>query len=175
MPMSAGAAIPANLSELRESLMRTAACIARTRHDAEDLVQTALARYLEHRDRLRPDTVPMAWLSRVLRNLAIDEHRRAALGHLFRDQLRNASRPQTHEPDAWAELQISDVHDALRLCPEPLQSAFRMFHLEGLSLRRISERTTAPVATVAVRVHRARRRLRRILSHRNPTSHATTD
>jgi len=68
--------LESQIESLRPQLLKAARRFA-LRHDAEDLVQEAVVRALERRSALQPDTNLRAWMKPVLRNLAIDQGRRA--------------------------------------------------------------------------------------------------
>jgi DNA-directed RNA polymerase specialized sigma24 family protein len=65
----------------------------------------------------------------------------------------------TREPEPrpwWSEVDSEDVSKALVDCPPKLRETFELRHYGHLSLNQISQRTGAPVSTVATRIFRAR-------------------
>jgi RNA polymerase sigma-70 factor (ECF subfamily) len=64
------------------------------------------------------------------------------------------------EAQALARLPDSDIAGALRDLPEELRLAVWLADVEGLRYREIADMLGMPVATVAARLHRGRRRLR---------------
>ena len=67
------------------------------------------------------------------------------------------------EAQALARLPDSDIAGALRDLPEELRLAVWLADVEGLRYREIADVLGMPVATVAARLHRARRRIRDLL------------
>jgi RNA polymerase sigma-70 factor (ECF subfamily) len=131
------------------------------RADAEEAVQEALARAWLRRDACRSPDAPLPWLLEITRNearrLLVREARRGhreliePLAHLH------------HEDDlAVAATRIS-VEDALRLLGDRDRSMLRLRYAEDLTQGEVARRLGMPEGTVKVRLHRARRRLRRLL------------
>ncbi len=150
----------AQMASLRPTLVRHALMLTHNPADAEDLVQTAFERALRHRRALEPNTHVAALLTRITRNLAIDQ-----LRHAWR--VRTTSEGLTElpgaEPEArawWADIDSEEVSLALVSCPARLRETFELRHYGRLSLRQISQRTGAPIRTVATRIFRARKHLR---------------
>ncbi len=131
-----------------ERLMRYALRLTGRRADAEDLVQTAYLRALEHGDALY-DQGPeawSAWLHRTVRNAFIDQCRRRARQVLTQEE------PQA----AWEDdLTGLEVRDLLSRLPEHLAEPLRLRCLEGLNSTQIAERLHMPAATVRTRLRAA--------------------
>jgi len=160
--------IEATLGAMRPCLLALARGF-RAGSDAEDLVQEALARALERRDRFRADSDLRAWMRPVIRNLAIDEAReRTRLCSLDREP----PQPAPSAPDAppWAGLDAEHVRRALDGCPSTLREAFELHYWHMLSLDAIASRLGIARSTVGTRLFRARAQLRRALQRDLPTS-----
>lgn len=140
--------------EHRGSLVNYANGIVRDRAGAEDVVQEAWLRFSAATGADRAGTEigqPVAYLYRIVRNLALDWVSRAA-------DLPKAS-PATveqipHEtPSAERVLFYRDelrvLADALGELPERTQLAFRMYRLEGCTLQQVADRLGVSV----VRAH----------------------
>ena len=149
----------------RDVVLRVAARIAGP-SDAEDVSQDAFLRAFHRLHRHRGDASFRAWLLQITHNAAVD--------HL------NRRRPESLET---SEREEERVHEVARLPAERLESRERIERLErklralspdhravlvlrdveGLSYDEIATITAAPLGTVKVRLHRARRDLIEIL------------
>lgn len=131
--------------EHRGSLVEYATRIVGSRAHAEDLVQEAWLRFDEvARQRLLDE--PLGYLYRIVRNLALDGRRRAALESLAvsggaSEALFGLSPAVAPTPEAVA-LQREELRllmAALDELPERTRIAFEMHRLGGCKLREIAE------------------------------------
>jgi len=155
-----------------DRLYRLAWRLAGRKAEAEDLFQELLIKAYGKLDELARIDEPGSWLARVMYNLFIDERRRFARRRLHtleegemageglagiagsEDPLRdNERREQILALDA-ALSQLSDEHRVVVL----------MHDTEGYKLDEIHDLTGIPVGTIKSRLHRARARLRDILT-----------
>lgn len=141
--------------------------IGRGNLDPEDLAQDVLERWTRALPRLPPTTNSLAWMTVVLRRLAIDQlrHRRASP----ETTAACTGQPAVERDPApwWLELEIADVAHALGELPTELRATFQRFELDGKSYDEIASELQIAKATVGVRLLRARRRLKRLLSTRH--------
>lgn len=145
------------------TLVAVARKLCRSSFDPDDLVQDVLLKTVAHFDRLPAGTNHVAWMTRVMHNLFIDQVRRSATRAAAPIDENAMSAPLPEERAWWEALGADDIRAALPELPEELRAAFELFAFEGLSYKDISERLGIPVATVGTRVLRARRRLRIVL------------
>ncbi len=128
---------------------------------AEDVVQDTCLRAWQAFDRYEAGTNCRAWLYKILFR-AIAARRRELQRELamFDDQLVN-------EPHASAVTTAADAHQiqqAFDELPLAFATVIQMVDVEGLSYREVADVLDLPVGTVMSRLHRARRRLRHLLS-----------
>ena len=128
---------------------------------AEDILQNAFVRSLEHASELRDDESAVAWFYRVLRNATIDHYRR-------RDSTQRAYDGWGRElnlqemPDALTRAEICQCVSALAATLKPeYQEALRVVDLEDGSLNDLAGKMSITAGNAAVRVHRAREALRK--------------
>ncbi|RIK35092.1 MAG: RNA polymerase subunit sigma-24 [Chloroflexi bacterium] len=129
---------------------------------AEDALQDALVNALE---RWTIDGVPRnpgAWLMTVARRRAIDRQRRAALAErkeAILDPLTIQDEPEMDDsiPDERLKLMFTCCHPTLAL---EAQVALTLHTLGGLSTQEVARAFLVPVATMAQRLARARRKIR---------------
>ena len=140
--------------------------------EAEDLFQALLIKAYGKLDDLVAIDEPGSWLARVMYNLFIDERRRFARRRLHTvdegflpgegleglagedDTLGDNERLQKMQQLDRALAQLSDEHRLIVL----------LHDTEGYKLKEIHNLTGLPVGTVKSRLHRARARLREILT-----------
>jgi RNA polymerase sigma-70 factor, ECF subfamily len=132
-----------------------------SRDVAEDILQSAFVRSMEHASELRDNESAVAWFYRVLRNATIDHYRK-------RDSTQRAYEGWGKEvvlqeaPDELIKNAICQCVSALAATLKPeYQEALRLIDLEDGSLNDLAERTGITEGNAAVRVHRAREALRK--------------
>jgi RNA polymerase sigma-70 factor (ECF subfamily) len=150
--------------KLRASCHREARRLVRDPLDADDAVQEALARGWRSRERCRTPEQPLPWLLQITRNesLRLLERRR-------RRELRTGEHV---DPLAWATSSEDgdrvalalDVDRALAQLPPADRVLARLRYHEDLPQTRIADLLGTPDATIRVRLHRLRDRLRHELS-----------
>lgn len=155
-----------------DRLYRLAWRLTGRRAEAEDLFQELLVKVYVQLDDLVDIEEPGSWLCRVMYNLFIDQHRRFAKqrmhvvdeAHLPGDGLAGIAGDQ----DPVADTERSETYARLDAALSQLSEEHRLIVLlhdtEGYKLAEISDLTGTPVGTVKSRLHRARARLRQILS-----------
>ena len=131
-----------------------------SRAAAEDILQSAFARGLERGADVQDEKV-VAWFYRVLRNSVIDHYRRRstsarameAWGREFRD---------SQEPDAALRQEICQCVSGLLATLKPeYRDALLVVDLEDGTLSDLAEQSGITAENAAVRIHRARKALRR--------------
>jgi RNA polymerase sigma factor, sigma-70 family len=131
----------------RPALINYAAPIVGCRARAEDVVQEAYLRFVQV---ARDEKVlqPVAYLYRIVRNLAVDWVRR--LGAEVREDGGTAEPLAADMPSPEDEVLYRDelrlLAEALAELPETTQRAFTMHRFDGLTLQVIAERLGISVA-----------------------------
>ena len=134
--------------------------------DPEDLAQDVFERWLRAAQDLPPSISARAWMTVVLRNLAIDRLRsQRACPEVAVDYSR-VPMVDREEAPWWCELDVVDVSGVLGLLSPALRLTFELFELEGKSYDQIAGELQISRSTVGVRVLRARRRLKQVLGAR---------
>lgn len=159
-----------------DRLYRLAWRLAGSKPEAEDLFQELLIKAFGKVDDLVGLDNPGTWLCRVMYNLFIDERRRfarqrvhlVAESELAGDGL--AGLPES--PDSYGPLydnqrldKIRGLEHALAQLSDEHRLVVLLHDSEGYKLAEINEITGIPVGTVKSRLHRARARLREILTN----------
>ena len=135
--------------------------MARSKADADDLLQTAAARALAAHRQFALGTSMRAWLYRILRNEFID---------LVRLKGRNAARiddvPEEFLKQKCAQdqsLQMRDVLRAMNKLTHNHREALFLLCVDGLSYDEIAEVQACAVGTVKSRISRARQDMKTML------------
>jgi RNA polymerase sigma-70 factor (ECF subfamily) len=165
-----------------DQMYRLAFRLTGQRHDAEDLVQDTLVKLYRRRDELTSIRELRPWLGRVLFNQFIDDKRRygrQAL-HLVDSNIEPdataAPASARLEPDL-ASARGETMHTlarALERLSEEHRVVLLLHDVEGYKLVEIHELMGIPVGTVKSRLHRARARLREMLTPQGTLSEPST-
>jgi RNA polymerase sigma-70 factor, ECF subfamily len=135
--------------------------------EAEDVVQEAFARAVQHERKFRRADNPEAWLRTVAVNLSRSRWRRRVLGDRL---LRKAHRTDAVQPE------LSPDHVALvaamRRLPEAQRQVIALHHLADLPVHEVAEAVGVPVGTVKARLSRGRAALAELLTDREEAQHA---
>jgi RNA polymerase sigma-70 factor (ECF subfamily) len=144
--------------------------------DAEDLVQDTLANAFAGFESFRPDSNINAWLHRILVNTHISNcrktQRRPAQDlaqhvtdlQLVASSAHSAMGLPSAEDQALTRFGDQDVSAAMRALPEQFRITVYYADVEGLQRKEIAAVMNTPIGTVVSRLHRGRRRLRRLLA-----------
>jgi RNA polymerase sigma factor (sigma-70 family) len=153
----------AALLAARTLLLGRASMLAGDGSLAEDFVQMTYERALRacHRPPFR-DLQP--WLLRILRNVAIDHWRSAAVRQSCElDAERTATPPAAAPRPWWHDLELADLQRAANDLPPTFRELF-LLRLAGCSNNEIARRLGLTVTTVGTRFFRGRRWMQRALA-----------
>ena len=156
---------------LRPALIRLAYRYLWNAHDAEEIVQDAIALAWREAATAAPGTEHGdAWLYRVVVNLSLNRLRRLKTEPLPPGEIKAASAEDS--PAEVSEL-MQRVRLAIRELPDRQQAAIVLRDIEGLSYERLAVILETRAATARVLVHRAREAVRQILLSRWPDTFAS--
>ncbi|MBI4601786.1 MAG: sigma-70 family RNA polymerase sigma factor [Planctomycetes bacterium] len=132
---------------------------------AEDVAQEVFARL--GRPAVLPEKLrsPRTYVLRAAMHAALDRLRKEEVRsrHERESARRQAGFARSCDEDLAAKEWAWRIHEALDSLPQDFRLAMHLFAVEGLSYRQIAEVLSLKPATVATRIHRARRALRRLL------------
>ena len=173
-----------SLTEHREAIVRYIRGIVRDEAEAEDLTQETLLRAYNKLSTLEDPTRLVPWLYRIATNVTHDRFRQAAYRH----------RPLSLEEDSGAEgetarlkivpddsprldklMEQREMSSCVKDYIEDLSDSYRavilLHDVQGLTNPEIAEMLGVSLATVKIRLHRARSRLRVALGEGCSFSH----
>ena len=132
-----------------------------SRAEAEDLLQEAFVKGIDHAGALRDDESAVAWFYRVLRNAVIDRQRRTGASsralEAFAREIADEAVPSPDMKEAACQC-VRTLAETLK--PEYAE-ALRRIELDGASVQGFAREVGIEPNNAAVRVHRARAALRK--------------
>ena len=150
---------PESLGKHLDRLFRAAWAMTGNPHDAEDLVQDAVAQVLARPRWLRHGD-DIGYLLRVLRNTHVSRLRRAGARP---SEVPLDERPErasgTSTADPAAALEVGELFAAISDLPDPAREVIVAVDVVGLSYRDAADALGIKEATVTTRLHRARTRI----------------
>jgi len=129
---------------------------------ADDLVQDCIERALRQSSQLREPARLGGWLRRILRNLYIDEMRRARNKGPVYDLDEVADQLAWSVPASEREA-MRDISNAMNRLSVEHREILLLISVEELTYREIAEELGIPLGTVMSRLARARDHLRSIM------------
>ena len=146
----------------RETFVRFVRARVESDAAAEEIVQDAFLKSLEHEGELREEESATAWFYRVLRNAVVDHYRRRDVAG------RAAERIAAEMPEAIDEVPADERHRVCA-CVKALAASLKPEYAAILEKVDVEERSLADVAeeegitpnNAAVRLHRARQALKK--------------
>jgi len=153
-------------------LYRYAVRLCGSKDLAQDAVQDAVSRALEHSDHYDPARPLLPWLLTLVRHSVVDRSRAF-------DPIRHADDVDSCAPSILAQggdpaevvanaEQTARVEAALARLPIEQRSAVVLFYLEGLTLDEIASAEGVPVGTIKSRLHRGREAMAAFLLGTHP-------
>ncbi|HEX2592303.1 MAG TPA: RNA polymerase sigma factor [Rhizomicrobium sp.] len=145
-----------NLADLLPQLRRFALALTRSKHDADDLVQSAVERALTRSEQWTPDTRLDSWVYKIMQNLWIDQRRQAArretsaidtAEHITGDDGREITENR---------LMAGRAKQAFDALPDDLRAAAVLVIANGLSYAEAAKTLDVPIGTIMSRVSRSR-------------------
>ncbi|WP_371500047.1 SigE family RNA polymerase sigma factor [Kitasatospora sp. NBC_00374] len=137
------------------ALVQTAYLLTGDFHEAEDLVQTTLAKAYPHWRRIDPDTAA-SYLRRALVNNNRSRYRRRRVSHLLTPFLPDTPAPAVTHDGEDRDLLVA----ALAGLPERQRAVVVLRYWEDLSLEQVADELGCSIGTVKSQASRALARLR---------------
>lgn len=156
------------LTEHLDDLYRFARWLVRDPEGAEDLVQETVLRAMEKRGQFRGESSLLAWLRRILHNLAIDQARRHAREVLV-SEVEEKWRDDAYTVDASAVVERAqtreELEDALIRLPFAYRTVVVLHDEVGWTVQEIAEQIRVEVPAAKQRLRRGRMMLTTALAH----------
>ncbi len=154
------------LLALQANMLNFAYLLTSNREDAYDLLQDTTLKALANEDKFTENTNFKGWVFTIMRNIFINNYRRATRTTITTDssenqyQLNQLQESDYQSPeDSYA---IKEVNATIKTFPPAYRIPFSM-HLAGYRYAEIAKQMHLPVGTVKSRIYYARQRLRVLL------------
>ncbi|NJO03408.1 MAG: RNA polymerase sigma factor [Bacteroidia bacterium] len=157
-----------NIPQVSNSLRAFALKLTKNQQDAEDLIQETFLRAYVHQDKFTKGTNLMSWLYTILKNLFINNYRKAATRKTVFDAPQNIQRINSTstevENEAFSTITMEEIQNAI----DKLNNLYRvpfLMHYQGYKYQEIADELSLPLGTVKNRIHIARKALKSSLGH----------
>lgn len=152
-------------------LRRYARHLSRNADQADDLVQESLARAIARIDSWEPGTNLQAWLIVILRNIFLNECRRAKRERISLEQLHPAKPTQMSAPQE-ASLKLAELEKAFVSLSNDHRTVLELVVLKGKTYEQSAKILNVTMGTIKSRLSRARTRLGEIMDGEVPQPEA---
>lgn len=122
---------------------------------AEDILQAAYVKAIQHEGELREAESSVAWFYRILRNAVTDHYRHNAAHSKAMDQL-VADWKEDYEPELQAET-CACIQEVIRDLKPEYRAAIEQVDLAGESVESFARARSTTPNNASVRLHRARK------------------
>ena len=160
--------VTGNTSPLKAFAMK----LTRNPEAAEDLTQDTMLKAFVNAEKFQSGTNIKAWLYTIMRNIFINNYRRAMKSGIFNDPTEDQyfinSSSLIHKNDGESNLVMQDITKAMQGLNDKLKVPFMMSY-RGYKYDEIAEELQIPLGTVKVRIHNARKALMSKLEVYNPS------
>ena len=152
----------ANILNLQDNLFNFAMMLTSNRENAYDLVQDTTLKVLDNEDKYTEGTNFKGWVFTIMRNIFINNYRRASRAATIVDTTDNLYHLNLSQ-DSGLEapehsLTVNEVTEVLNKFEDDLRVPFTM-HIKGYKYQEIAEELDMPIGTVKSRIFFARKRL----------------
>jgi RNA polymerase sigma-70 factor (ECF subfamily) len=129
---------------------------------AEDILQSAYLKAMEHGSEIRDDESTVAWFYRILRNAITDHYRRrAARGRVHEGFAQEV--PDSYEPEL-VQTVCACVGDVVHDLKDEYRTAIEQVDLGGKSIEDFAQTERISANNASVRLHRARKAIAKQLT-----------
>lgn len=122
---------------------------------AEDLLQAAYIKAIEHGSEIRDHESTVAWFYRILRN-AVTDHYRKSSARIRAHETFTAELPVSFELD-FAKTACACIGDVIRDLKDEYREAIEQVDLGGVSIESFAQSQKTNANNASVRLHRARK------------------
>ncbi len=129
---------------------------------AEDILQSAYLKAMEHGAEIRDDESAVAWFYRILRNAIVDHYRRGAARVRAHEGFANEA-PASYEPEL-AQTVCACVGDVVHDLKDEYRAAIEQVDLGGKSVEDFAQTERISANNASVCLHRARKAIARQLT-----------
>lgn len=129
---------------------------------AEDILQSAYIKAMEHAGEIRNDESAVAWFYRILRNAITDSYRRQSAQTRAQDTFA-AEAPTSYEPELEQTV-CACIGDVIQDLKSEYRDAIQQVDLDGVSVQAFAASQGTSANNASVRLYRARKDLAKKLT-----------
>jgi len=122
---------------------------------AEDILQSAYLKAVEHQAEIRSEESTVAWFYRILRNAITDNFRREAARSRAYDGLAIET-PTSYEPELKSNV-CACIGDVIQDLKPEYRDAIQQVDLDGMTVQAFAQEHSTTANNASVRLHRARK------------------
>ena len=152
----------ANLMSLQSNMLNFAYMLTSNRDDAYDLLQDTTLKALDNEDKYADNTNFKGWVFTIMRNIFINNYRRAGRAATVVDTTDNLYHLNLAQESAFeapeGALTANEINDAIDAMADDYRVPFSM-HIAGYKYEEIAEEMNLPLGTVKSRIFFARKKL----------------
>lgn len=143
-----------------EGLKPFAITLTRDRETAQDLYQETLYKAFAYREKYQPGTNIKAWLSTIMRNIFINDYRRAERKKGVMEKVLYAEKQKGFSFSAESKIRLQEINHQIHRLPGVLKIAY-MLYFQGYKYNEIAAALNEPLGTIKSRIHFARKLLQK--------------
>lgn len=151
-----------NLMDLQDNMLNFAYMLTSNRDDAYDLLQDTTLKVLDNEDKYTDNTNFKGWVFTIMRNIFINNYRRASRAATIVDTTDNLYHLNLSQDSGLESPEGSfgarEITAAINEFSDEYRIPFSM-HMAGYKYNEIAEKMNLPLGTVKSRIFQARRRL----------------
>jgi RNA polymerase sigma-70 factor (ECF subfamily) len=155
-----------DLLNVQGDLFRFAFHLTKNKMDASDLLQETSLKVLDNHDKFAEETNFKAWAYTLMRNIFINNYRKAVREQTYVDQTENLYHlniPQNSGFDSpEGSYSIEEIMRAINNFPKQYRQPFAM-HVAGYKYESIAKEMSLPLGTIKSRIFFTRKKLQQIL------------
>lgn len=138
-----------------EKLEKFAYKLTKTKHDAEDLLQSTLLKSIEKKHMFNEGTNLFSWTSKIMYNMFVSSYRRKTKFETQYDPESYIER-ESIEASQDVQMEMQDVNNAMNTLPEGHKDILVMVCVKGMAYEEVAKTLNIPIGTVRSRLSRAR-------------------
>ena len=155
-----------HLLSIQTELFRFAFKLTADREEANDLLQETSLKALDNEEKFTPDTNFKGWMYTIMRNIFINNYRKALRDQTYVDQTDNQFYLNQNidiEGDSTeGSYDLKEMRRIVNALPKEYRIPFSMY-VSGFKYREIAEKMDLPVGTIKSRLFLIRKRLQQDL------------
>ncbi len=146
----------------QDNLLMFAFKLTNNRDDAEDLLQETILKAMHKKESYVSDVNLKGWLFTIMRNIFINEYRRAAVRNTTTDNTEDAYFLNLPQDSGFSTPEstytLGEIENAIEAFKDDYRIPFTM-HVAGFKYKEIAEKMDLPIGTVKSRIFFARKQL----------------